>query len=145
MRVSFLEHFSLRGNPTCFSVDFLAFLLEHLVGRSKVCSTKPIPHCGELAIIVIESSVMETVACRAVDDGRVGNVFSIMDKDGPDVDEAEQNNVGKLLQRKDKGEEVVGDGLGEAIERVEGVAGIWSWHDPFVMRFVESLVDQAVV
>ena len=88
---------------------------------------------------------MHGVTGSAVDDGRVRNILSVMDQDGPDVDEYEENNIGKFLQRKDEREDVIRDRLREAIHRVEGVRGIRRWHDPLVMRLMEVLVDQGVV
>ena len=40
---------------------------------------------------------------------------------------------------------MVGQGLGEAVERVEGVAGKRRRHDPLVVRLVDVLVDERVV
>lgn len=85
------------------------------------------------------------VAGGAVDDGAVGHVLPVVDHDGPDLDEGEEGDVGEFLQREDEGEEVVGHALGEAVERVEGVRGEWRRHDPFVVWFVESSVEDWVV
>lgn len=68
-----------------------------------------------------------------------------MDQNGPDVDEHEEDNIGKFLQREQEREDVVRNGLGEAIDGVEGVRGVRRWHDPFVMWFVKMLVNQRVV
>lgn len=76
------------------------------------------------------------VACGAVDNGAVGDVFTVVDHDGPEIDEHEENDVGPFLEREDEWENVVGDTLRPAIDGVEGVGGIWSRHDPFVVRFV---------
>ena len=76
------------------------------------------------------------MAGSAVDDGRVGDVLAVVDHDSPDLDESEQCDVGELLQREDEGEEVVWEGLGEAVERVEGVRGERRGHDPLVVRLV---------
>jgi hypothetical protein len=68
-----------------------------------------------------------------------------MDQDGPDVDKHEEDDIGKFLQREDEREDMIWNGLGEAIDWVKGVRGVRGWHDPLVMRFVEVLVDQGVV
>ena len=85
------------------------------------------------------------MAGGSVDDGRVGDVFAIVNHDGPDVDEHEQGDVGELLERQHEGEDVVWDGLSEAIERVEGVRGKGRRHDPLVVRLVQALVNHRVV
>ena len=54
---------------------------------------------------------------RTVHDGAVGDVLAIMNEDGPQVDKSEQEDVGKLLQGENEGEDVVRDTLGPAIER----------------------------
>ncbi|KAI3485847.1 hypothetical protein L1887_50645 [Cichorium endivia] len=49
------------------------------------------------------------------------------------------------LQRKDEGEDVVGQRLRIAVERVEGVAGKRRGHEPLVVRLVHVLVQPRVV
>lgn len=85
------------------------------------------------------------VTGSTVHDGAVGDVLAVMNEDGPEVDEAEKEDVGDLLQGEDEGEDVVWDTLGPAIERVEGVRGIRARHDPLVVRLVQGLVDAGVV
>lgn len=123
----------------------LGLLDEQLRVGLAVRSTEAVPESGELAVVVVEVQVVHGVASGAVDDGRVGHVFTIVDHDGPDLDEGEERDVGELLQREDEGEEVVGDGLGEAIERVEGVRGERCGHDPLVVRLVQALVEELAV
>lgn len=85
------------------------------------------------------------MACRAVDDWRVGHVFAVVDQDGPDVDEDEEEYVGELLQREDEGKEMIWDRLGEAVKRVERVRGKGRWHDPLVVRLVQTFVYEGMV
>lgn len=61
------------------------------------------------------------VAGSTVHDGAVGDVLAVMNEDGPEIDEAEQEDVGDLLQGEYEGEDVVRNTLGPTIERVEGV------------------------
>ena len=89
--------------------------------------------------------MMHRVASSAVDDGRVGVVLPVVDEDGPDVDEGEESYVGELLEREEKREQVVGGGLREAIEGMEGVGCVRSGHDPFVVWFMQGLVDKRMV
>lgn len=63
----------------------------------------------------------------------------------PDVDEGEQRNVCELVEREQEREDVVGDTLREAIERVESMAGEWRGDNPLVMRLVQVLVHCLVV
>lgn len=79
-------------------------LLKHLIGRPQVCPTNTIPQRGVLSIIEVESGMMETVACGAVDDGTVGDVLAVVDEDGPDLHKDEEAEVCELLQRKNEGE-----------------------------------------
>lgn len=81
------------------------------------------------------------MARRAVDDGRVGYVFAVMDEDGPDLDKDKEREVGELLKREEEREQVVGQRLREAVDRMERHGGIRSRHNPFVVRLVKVLVD----
>ena len=122
-----------------------------------------------MAVVVIKVEVVHGVACSAVDYRGVGNVFSVIctrissvlpgqgnpeegqyshrltDKHRPDIDEDEKHNVRKLLQWEQIGENVVRHTLCKAIERVKGVACVRGWHDPFVVRFMQRLVNERVV
>ncbi len=85
------------------------------------------------------------MACRAVDDGRIRYVFAVMDENGPDVYEDEEDDVGEFLEGEQKRVEVVWNALGEAVEGMERVRGVGRGHDPFVVGFVEGFVDAGVV
>jgi len=85
------------------------------------------------------------VAGGAIDDGAVGHILSIVNKDGPDLHEDEEAQVGELLQREEEGEDVVGGTLEEAVDGVEGDGGVGRGHDPLVVRLVQGLVDGRVV
>jgi hypothetical protein len=155
--------FSRAVRPVVLALDLLDQLLHlddlsvPLVGRHlglldeelrvglAVRTTKTVPQGGELAVVVVEVQVVHGVASGAVDDGRVGDVLAVVDHDGPDLDEGEEGDVGKLLQREDEGEEVVRDGLGEAVEWVESVGGEGRGHDPLVVRLVQALVEELAV
>ena len=60
--------------------------------------------------------------------------------DGPDVDEHEETNVGKLLQREQIREHMIWHALSKAIQRMERMARKRRRHDPLMMRFVQRLV-----
>lgn len=80
--------------------------------------------------------MMHGMASCAIDDRRVGNILTVMNEDGPDIDEAKKRDVCELLQGEQEGENVIWYRLCEAIEWMEGVAGVWRWHDPFVVWLV---------
>lgn len=117
---------------------------EFLIGLS-VTASKTIPQSRELSIVVIEVKVVHRVARSAVDDWTVGDIFAIMDHDGPEVDESKEDHIGVLLKRKNEGENMVGDTLGPAIQRMESVGREGTRHDPLVVGLVQLLVDQGMV
>lgn len=85
------------------------------------------------------------MARGTIDDGAVRHVLAVVDEDGPQVNKPEEEDIGNLLQRENKREDVVGHALGPAVERVESVRGKGRGHDPLVVRLVESAVDERVV
>lgn len=123
----------------------LDVLLEHPVLGHSVSAAQAVKGSEELAVVDLESRVVQRVAGRAVDDRVVGEVLAVVDHDGPEVDKDEEEDVGHLLQREDEGEDVIRDGLGEAVDGVEGMAGVGRRHDPLVVRLVQALVDGGVV
>lgn len=120
-------------------------LVEHALIRLAVAAAQAVPEGGVLAVVVVEGQVVDAVAGGAVDDGVVRHELAVVDQDGPEVDKDEQEDVAHLLQGEEQGEDVVGEGLGEAVERVEGVGGVRGGHDPLVVRLVQVSVDQRVV
>lgn len=46
------------------------------------------------------------------------------------------------MKGKDKSKDVIWDALGETIQWMKSVTGVWGRHHPFVVRFVKSFVDQ---
>lgn len=65
----------------------------------------------------------------------------LTNKDGPYVDENEKRNISKLLKRKDIGVHVIRHALRKPVQWMECVARKRGWDDPFVMWFMESLVN----
>ena len=51
------------------------------------------------------------MVCCAVDEGVGGEVFAVVDHDGPELDEDEEQEIGEFLKWEDEGEEMVRDGL----------------------------------
>lgn len=114
----------------------LSLALEKLLVGLAVASTHAVPERRVLAVVVVKVEMVHGVACSAVDDGAVGDVFTVVDHNGPEIDEHEEHDVGPFLQREDEGKDVVGDTLRPAIDGVEGMRSIGSGHDPFVMWLV---------
>ncbi|KAB8349513.1 hypothetical protein FH972_023539 [Carpinus fangiana] len=143
----------------------LCVAAEELVVGLAVGAAEAVPEGGELAVVVVEVAVsaglvivsgvkrarrrglqvMHGVAGGTVDDEVVGGVLAVVDHDGPQVHKGEEADVGELGEGEDEGEDVVGDALGEAVERVEGVAGKGGRHYPLVVGLVQVLVDAWVV
>ena len=71
--------------------------------------------------------------------------MNLTDKDCPDIDKDKKSDICKLLQRKKIRVDVIGYALRETVYWVKGMACIRSGHDPFVMRFVQDLVQFWVV
>jgi len=88
---------------------------------------------------------MQSVARCTIDNWRIRNVFSIMNHHRPDIDEDKEDNVRILLQWKDEWEHVIRYRLRETIHGVESMRGIWSWHDPPVVRLMDMLIDSRMV
>jgi hypothetical protein len=123
----------------------LELLLEQLVVWLPVAATQTVPESGELAIVVVEVQVVHCVASSTVDDGGVVCVFTIVNQDGPNVDEDEEGDRGDLGQGKEEGEHVVWQALSVTIQWMESVRCERGRHDPLVVRLVDVLVDARVV
>lgn len=91
-----------------FGLSHLGLAAEELVVGLAVAATEAVPEGGELTVVVVEVQMVHGVAGGTVDDRAVGDIFTIVDHDGPDVDEHEKSNVGELLQREEEREDVVG-------------------------------------
>ncbi len=130
----------------------LPFLLAHFRLPSEelrvwrtVATAHSIPQRRVLSVVIVEVQMMHGMAGGAVQDGAVGDVFSVVDDDGPDLHEGEEAEVCELLQREDERENVVWYRLQPAVHRVEGNGRVWGWHDPLVMWLVEILIDQGMM
>lgn len=55
------------------------------------------------------------MACSAIDERRIRVVFSIVNEDGPEVDKDEERNIPELLEGEQEWEQVVWNGLCEAV------------------------------
>lgn len=89
--------------------------------------------------------MMQRMASRTIDNRVICEVLAVVDENRPEVDKDEEGDIGQLLQREEKGKDMVRQRLREAIERVEGMASVGRRHDPLVMRLVKVLVDEWVV
>lgn len=89
--------------------------------------------------------MVHRVARCSVDNRVCGVILPVVDKNGPEVNEGEEKDVCELLQREQEREEVVRDGLSEAVEWMEGMGRKGRRDDPFVVWFVEGFVDSRMV
>ena len=81
------------------------------------------------------------MARGAIYNGTIGHVLAIVDHHGPDLDEGEEGDIREFVEWEQKGKDVVGDALAEAVDGVERVAREGRGHYPFVVRFMEPLID----
>src|SRR5271168_3584066 len=65
------------------------------------------------------------MVCRAINERVRGEVFAVVDHDGPELDEGEEEKVGEFMKREDEGEEVIGYGLHHSQTCLEGGRGRW--------------------
>lgn len=110
-------------------------------------STDAIPQCEVLSVVARVEQVVVGVVGRSVDyrlERRRDVEFPVVDRHRPDVDEQVESQVDELVHREEKDVDVVGNALQEAVDRVEGVAGVGRRNFPGVVRLVEG-VDEAVV
>lgn len=135
----------LFGLPLPLFLPHLRLLIKPLLVWFSIASTQPIPQRRELTVVEVKIQMVCTVARSSVYYRAVGIVFAVVDEDRPDVDEDEKGDVCEFLQREEEWEEVIGYGLRKAVKRVEGVRGIRCRHDPFVVWFVQCLVDARVM
>ena len=78
----------------------LELLAEQLIVRLPVAPPEAVPQRGKLPVVEVEVQVVHGVARCAVDDRIISHVLAVVDQDGPDVDEDEEEDVGKFLQGK---------------------------------------------
>lgn len=123
----------------------LCLATEQLLVGLAVAAAQSVPQGRELAVVEVEVEMVHRVAGGAVDDGAVVDVLAVVDDDGPDVDQHEEQDVRVLVQREDEREDVVWQTLGPAVERMEGVRGVGSRHDPLVVWLVQALVNHGVM
>ena len=117
---------------------------EFLIGLA-VATTQAVPQGGKLTVIIVEVKMMHSVAGGSIHHWAVGDILPIVNENGPEVDKDKQEDIGQFLQRKDERKDVVWYALGPAVQWVEGMGGKRTRHDPLVMWFVQSLVDERVV
>ena len=139
------DRLHLLGLAAPFFLTHLGLTTEQLLVGLAVTATKTVPERCELPVVVVEVQVMHGVASGSIYNWAVGNVLSVMDEHRPEVDKAEENDVGQFLQREDERKHMIRHTLRPAVEGVEGVGGVWARHNPLVVRLMKSLVDTWVV
>lgn len=85
------------------------------------------------------------MACCSIYNRRISNILAIMNHDRPYIDKDKEGHRCKLLQREEEREQMVWYALCEAVQWVKSMGCIRGWHDPFVMRLMQLLVDQRVM
>lgn len=135
----------LLGLAAPFLLTHLGLTTEQLLIGLAVTATKTIPERCKLPVVVVEVQMMHGVASGSIYNWAVGYVLSVVNEHGPEVDKAEQDDVGHFLQREDEGKHMIRHTLGPTVEGVEGVRGEWTRHNPLVMRLMKGLVDTWVV
>lgn len=117
--------------------------LAHQSRWVSVGASHTVPQCKVLAIIVVEEKVVVCVVSWAIDDtcqGTGDTIVTIVDRDGPDVDENVQGQVEHFVQGEEEGVNVVWESLQEAVYRMKGMAGKRSGDLPYVVWFVKELL-----
>ncbi len=100
--------------------------LPHQSRRVPVGASQAVPQSEVLAVIVVEEEVVVSVVSWSVDDLRQtagDTIVTIVDRDGPDVDENVQGQVEHLVEGEEEGVDVVWESLHEAVYWMKGVAG----------------------
>jgi hypothetical protein len=120
-------------------------LLKQLVVWLSVASTKAVPQCRVLAVVVVEVKMMDGVARSTIDESGVVRILAIVDQDSPDVDKDEKGDGCDFGHGKQEGKYVVGQSLSIAVEWVESVRRKGSRHDPLVVRLMYILVHTWMV
>lgn len=126
-------------------LDRHLLLFEHPLLRHAVGATETVKGSEELAVVDLEARVVKGVAGSTVDNGVVAEVLAIVDEDGPEVDEDEEEDADPLLHGEEEGENVVWQTLETTVDGMESVAGEGSGHNPLVVSLVKVLVDARVV
>jgi len=110
-----------------------------------VASTYAVRPSEVLSIVADKVEMVEGMMGWAVDhvlERMIGDHVRVVDEDCPEVDEDEEDEVEVALEREDEDEEVIWDGLGIPIHRVEGMRSERCRNDPLVMRFMESPIEE---
>lgn len=110
-------------------------------------SSDAVPEGQVLPVVAGVEQVVVSVVRSAVDhrlERRRDAEIAVVDRDSPDVDHDVEPEVEQLVHREAEDVDVVGDGLEEAVDRVEGVAGEWRRDLPGVVRLVQR-VDEPVM
>mmetsp|Transcript_45787 Transcript_45787/g.114779 ORF Transcript_45787/g.114779 Transcript_45787/m.114779 type:complete len:255 (-) Transcript_45787:409-1173(-) len=112
---------------------------------SAVGTKHSVPEGKVLAIVAGEVKVMLGMVGGAVDHSLLGEEESVVDGNGPAVDEDKHQDVGHLVDRKEKGVEVIGGALGESVDGVKCVGGPGGGYLPEVVNLVDGTIEDGVV
>lgn len=125
--------------------DRYFFFFEYLFFRYVVGVIEMVKGSEELVVVDFEVRVVKGVVGSIVDNGVVVEVFVIVDEDGLEVDEDEEEDVDLFFYGEEEGENVVWQILEIIVDGMESVVGEGSGYNLFVVSFVKVFVDVRVV
>ena len=117
-------------------------------GRVPIGARKSVPEGEVLTVVVVVVQMVVRVVSRTIDVGsekRWYPVVAVVDADGPEVYQEEQDQEDVFVDRKKVGIDVVGHALQETVQWMEGVAGKGAGDLPGVVLLVEVTVDQTMM
>jgi len=85
--------------------------------------------------------MMQGMASRAIDNRAVSHIFPIMDHDSPEINKGKKSNVSKFVEREQKGVKMIRNPLCISVQRMKSMTCKRGWHDPFMMRLMNILID----
>lgn len=109
-----------------------------------VGASQAVPQSEVLAVIVVEEEVMVSVVSWTIDDRSQSagdTIVTVVDRDGPDVDENVKGQIEHLVKGEEEGVDVVWESLHEAVHWMKGMAGKGSGDLPQVVWFVKQFVN----
>lgn len=115
----------------------------HQSWRVPVGASQAVPQSEILTVVVVEEEVMVSVVSWAIDDARQSSgdtIVTVVDGDGPDVNENVKSQVEHLVEGEEERVDVVGHSLQEAVHWMKSMTGKGSGDLPDVVWFVKQLL-----
>lgn len=89
--------------------------------------------------------MMHRMTRRPIQDRAIRHILPIMNKHRPQLHKKEQRQIAELLQWENERKHMVRHTLQPPINRMERHARIRSRHNPFMVRFMQTLINQRVM